>query len=135
MKTIKLKFIALLIVFAGIGAACSVDDDANYCFSSRYTEPTGVSGPETTTVNTPITLSVSYIPLGSCGIFNDFSETTTFPKEIKLLVDYPGCECPPTEEVSVEPYIFTATTPGEYVLEFLTTNPDEPIVKTITVTQ
>ncbi len=135
MKTIKFKFIALLVALSGIGAACSVDDNDNYCFSSRYTEPKSVSGPETTTVNTPITLNVSYVPLGTCGQFNRFTETDTFPKEIKLLVDYLGCDCPPTEEVSIEPYTFTATTAGVYELKFLTADANKPITKTITVTE
>lgn len=136
MKTLKFKFIALLILLAGIGGACSVDDDENYCFQSRYTGADGVTGPTTTTVNTPLTLTVSYIPLGSCGKFNTFSETATFPKEIKILVDYEGCTCPPTDKVSSEPYVFTATTPGEYVLKFMTGIEATPsITKTITVTQ
>lgn len=136
MKTIKFKFIALLIVLAGIGGACSMDDGEDYCFQSSYTGVTGVTGPTTTTVNTPITLNVSYVPLGSCGVFNRFTETTTFPKDIKVLVDYEGCTCPPTEKLSMEPYVFTATTPGEYVLNFLTGSEINPkITKTITVTE
>lgn len=136
MKTIKLKLIALLVVLTGIGGACTVDDDESYCFTSRYTGVTGVSGPTTTTVNTPITLNVSYVPLGVCGEFNTFSETTTFPKDIKVLVDYEGCNCPATERIDMQPYTFTATTPGEYVLNFLTGNEITPkITKTITVTE
>jgi len=135
MKTIKFKFIALLFVLAGIGTACSVDDDENYCFSSIFVEPTGVTGPTTTTVNVPITFNVSFKPFNKCGKFNDFSETNTFPKEIKILVDYEGCQCASTDATLTEPYVFTATTSGEYVLKFLTSKPAEPIVKTITVTQ
>lgn len=135
MKTIKIKFVALLVMLAGIGVACSVDDGENYCFSTVYIEPESVTGPTTTTVNVPITLNVSFKPGNSCAIFNDFSESTTFPKEIKLVVDYDGCQCTPTTQVLVEPYVFSATTPGQYVLKFLTATPNEPIERTIKVTE
>lgn len=136
MKTIKFKFIALLVILAGIGGACSLDDSDNYCFQTKATPILGVSGPTGTTVNTPLTLNVTYTPYGSCGAFNTFSQTSTFPKEITLIVDYEGCECPPTEELRTQPYVFTATTPGEYVLKFKTDDTTNPfITKTITVTE
>lgn len=135
MKTIQFKLIAFLVLLSGIGAACSVSDDSNsnYCFRSVYTATTGISGPSATTVNTPITLEVKYTPLGTCGKFNRFDETTSFPKDIKILVDYEGCECPPTDVAVTLPYTFTASTPGTYVLNFLT-GTDIPVSKTITVT-
>lgn len=135
MKTIKFKFIAFLLIIAAIGAACSVDNNEdNYCFQSRYTAATGVTGPDQTTVNTPITIQVKYRPLGICGKFNKFDETTSFPKDIKILVDYDGCDCPLGEEDEIEPYTFTATTPGTYVLNFLTADSSKPVTKTVTVT-
>ena len=134
MKTIKFKFIALLIVLAGIGGSCSVDDNEDYCFFSAYTATSSVAGPTTTTVNVPITLTVGFIPLTSCGAFKTFSEGTTFPKSIKVLADYTGCNCPATKTETKVPYIFTATTPGEYVLNFATAT-DIPKTITITVTE
>lgn len=135
MKTIKIKFIALLVLLTGIGA-CSVDDSDNYCFITKPTGILGVSGPATIAVNTPLTLNVTYTPYGSCGTFNAFSQTSVFPKEITLVVDYEGCECPPTEELRMEPYIFTATTPGDYVLKFRTDDSANPFIsRTITVTE
>ncbi|PZR19897.1 MAG: hypothetical protein DI539_12515 [Flavobacterium psychrophilum] len=136
MKTIKIKFIAILVLVAGIGGACSLDDKDQYCFTSQYTGVKSISGPSATTVNTPITINVSYIPLGSCGEFNKFTETNEFPKDIKVLVDYEGCNCPATDTADTVPYTFTATTPGEYVVNFLTGNEITPkITKTITVTE
>lgn len=137
MKTIRFKLIALLFALAGIGVACSVDDGENYCFVTQATPAMGVTGPSATTVNVPITLNVTYAPYGSCGKFNRFYEkAATFPKEITIVVDYEGCNCPPTEELRMEPYVFTATTPGEYVLKFLTGDDIIPSIdKTITVTE
>lgn len=134
MKTIQFKLIAFLVLLSGIGAACSVsDDNNNYCFISKNTAATGVSGPSETTVNTPITLEVKYTPLGSCGKFNKFTETTNFPKDIKILVDYEGCDCGFKDITATQPYTFTASTPGTYVLNFLTAS-TIPVSKTITVT-
>lgn len=133
MKTIRL--ITFLIILSGIGAACSVDSDQdNYCFRSVYTAATGVSGPSTTKVNVPITLNVRYRPLGTCGKFNKFDETSTFPKDIKILVDYEGCECPQTDVDATEPYTFTAATPGTYTLNFLTADSTKPVTTIVTVT-
>jgi hypothetical protein len=134
MKTLKIRFIAFLVMAAALNS-CSKDHNESYCFSSKYTEVTSVTGPSSTTVNTPITLDVNYIPLGTCGEFNRFTEGTTFPKEIKVLVDYPDCYCPPTDVTNTVPYTFTASTAGEYELRFTTSNPNTPIVKTITVTE
>lgn len=134
MKTLKFKFIAFLIIITALGA-CTVDKDENYCFRSLYTAVKTVTGPDTTTVNTEITINVNYIPLWTCAKFNTFSETNTFPKEIKVLVDYEGCNCPTTDKTSTQPYTFKATTAGEYVLKFQTANPAAPVTKTITVTE
>ncbi|MNK33927.1 hypothetical protein D3C87_524260 [compost metagenome] len=134
MKTLKFKFIAFLIVITAVGA-CSSDSNEQYCFRSLYTAVKTVSGPDTTTVNTAITIDVNYIPLGKCGVFKTFSETDTFPKEIKVLVDYEGCDCPLTDKVATQPYTFKAATAGEYILKFQTADPNAPVTKTITVTE
>lgn len=131
MKTIKFKFIALLVVLAGIGGSCSVDDNEDYCFFSAPTAASSVTGPTTTTVNTPITLTVGFVPINSCGVFKVFSETSTFPKTIKIMADYTGCSCPTTTTETKVPYVFTATTPGSYVLNFASAT---EIPKTITIT-
>ena len=134
MKNLNFKLIAFLVFITVVGTACSVDNNDNYCFSSSFIAPKAVTGPDTTTINTPIVINVSYIPLGTCGKFNKFNETATFPKEIRILLDYNGCNCPATDKVSTEPYTFTATTAGTYELRFITAT-NTPIVKTITVTE
>lgn len=135
MKILKVKFLALTALLAVIVSACSVSDNDRYCFNQYYTQPAKVEGPTSVVVNAPLTLTVTYVPLGTCGEFNRFTETTEGnTKEIKLLVNYEGCECPQTTQTRTEPYKFTATTPGEYSLVFLTADPTKPIVKTITVT-
>jgi len=140
MKNLKFKFIALLIFAAGIGAACSVDDNDNYCFSSAYVPISAVTGPTTTKINVPITFNVSYLPGGTCGKLNHIVEsklTTEEPlkKSISVLVNFEGCQCPATDKVLTDPYTFTASTVGSYELKFLTKDSAAPIIKTITVTE
>ncbi|AWH85955.1 hypothetical protein HYN59_12930 [Flavobacterium album] len=94
-----------------------------------------VTGPTTTTINTPITLNVTFRVANSCGTFNRFVETTTFPKNIVALVDYSGCQCTDTPTASLtKPYTFTATAAGTYELRFLQEN-NLYITRTITVTE
>lgn len=134
MKILKLRFVALMAVLAAIGSACSVDDAEPYCFSSYFVSPKTVTGASTTTVNTPLVLTVGYQPTRTCAQFNRFVESATFPKDIQLRVDFVGCDCPATNETRTQNYTFTATTPGEYQLKFIAENPENNIVKTITVT-
>lgn len=134
MKILKVRFTIALAVLAIIGSACSVDNDEAYCFSSYFVSPQTVSGASTTTVNTPLVLTVGYQPTRTCAQFNRFVESLTYPREIQLKVDYVGCDCPSTNETRTQNYTFTATTPGEYQLKFIAENPENNIVKTITVT-
>jgi len=134
MKTLKFKFLALLVAIVTI-VGCSMGDDQPSCFTQAYAPTTAVTGPETTTVNVPITFNVSFSIGNSCGVFNRFAETVSFPKTVIATADYTGCSCNPVTAVTTKPYVFTAPTAGTYVLNFATTNADTPIVKTITVTQ
>lgn len=134
MKTLKYNFLALLVAVGSI-TACSVGDDQPSCYSQGYAATTGVSGPNETTVNVPITLNVSFAVGNSCGEFNRFAETIAFPKDIIATVDYNGCSCTPVSTPISRPYTFTAPAAGTYVLNFVTANSEAPIVKTITVTQ
>ncbi|MHA3788874.1 hypothetical protein ACX0HA_11730 [Flavobacterium hauense] len=136
MKTIKFKFIALLVLLAGIGIACSSNNDDPYCFVRQATPATEVTGPTTTTIDLPVVLDVTYLPYGTCGKFNAFSETDIFPKDITIVVDYEGCECPENKDTKVEPYTFKSNKAGTYELRFRTGNTSNPYIsKTITVTE
>jgi hypothetical protein len=134
MKTLKLNFLALIAV-AGIIAACSLDSSEPVCFYQAHAPTTIVSGPDSTTVNVPITINVAFTVSNSCGEFNRFAEGTTFPKAIAPIIDYNGCDCTPGNTLNLEPYIFRAPTAGRYVLNFATGTTSAPISKTITVTQ
>lgn len=116
--------------------ACSVDDNNNnYCFYNGQMTTLEVTGPTTTTVNVPVTLNVTFRVANSCGAFNRFVQTTTFPKNIVALVDYSGCQCTDTPSGSLtKPYTFTATAAGTYELRFLQEN-NLYITRTITVTE
>lgn len=134
MKTLKFKFLALLIAVGTI-TACSLGDDSDqYCFTQGYVPATTVTGPETTTVNVPITLNVTFSVGNSCGVFNRFAETTSFPKTVVALVDYTGCQCTAVTTPTTKTYTFTAPAAGTYEIRFTTANNTQPIVKTITVT-
>jgi len=135
MKYFRFKLIALFAVLATI-TACSMEDDADndYCYSSFYTGINEVTGPETTTVDEPIEIMATFNISNGCGEFNRFVATTNYPKQIVALVDYSGCTCTEVLQTVTEPYTFTASEPGEYVLKFI--KPDETfITKTITVTE
>lgn len=132
MKTMKRLFFAFLIV-AGI-AACSTDTSDDYCFQQALTGVDEVTGPETTTVNEPIELQVSFKINNGCGEFYRFQESNGFPKQIVAVVNYVGCVCTEMVEEATEPYTFQASQAGEYVLKFA--KPDNTfITKTITVTE
>ncbi len=134
MKALKLRFIGFLIVISAI-AACSLDSGQNECFVSIKSTALTVTGPETTTVNVPITFNVKFGVINNCGEFNRFMETTSFPKIITAIVDYDGCECANTPNGSdTKPYVFTATTAGTYELKFWK-DTSSYITKTITVTE
>lgn len=133
MKTLRLKFIGFIIVLATV-AACSVDEGDKTCAFSAQMSTTAVTGPDTTPVNVPIALNVTFRVGNDCGVFNRFLETTAFPKQVVAFVDYPGCDCELTPNgTSTKPYTFTATAPGTYELRFMVDN-NLFITKTITVT-
>ncbi|WP_294821321.1 hypothetical protein [uncultured Flavobacterium sp.] len=133
MKTLRLKFIAFIAVLATV-AACSIDNGPETCFVNVQMPTTAVTGPETTTVNTPVTFNVTFKVMNDCGVFNRFLETNGYPKQIVAFVDYPGCDCNTTDTATeTKPYTFRATMPGTYELKFVV-NTNVFITKTITVT-
>lgn len=130
----KLKFL-FLALFAGILAACSLNNDQDqYCYSQHQMATKGVSGPDSTKVNIPIVLNVSFVVGNNCGTFNQFVSTADYPKSVVAVVDYTGCKCDTESTTQTKPYTFNATAAGTYVLKFLTENEAAPITKTITVT-
>lgn len=133
MKYFTSLFIAILSVFV---LSCSNDDDAtpHTCYTSETTNFDEVTGPETTTVNTPITLNATVTITNGCGQFVNFIESNSFPKEIAARVDYTGCTCTDIVEIVTVPYVFQASAPGEYTLNFRADN-GLFISKTITVTE
>ena len=131
MKNADLKFIASMLVFAAI-TACSVTENDSHCEYSSQAPVKSVTGPNTTVVNVPITLSVTFLAANGCGEFDEFQVGSGFPKEIKPFIDYEGCQCAAPKEDMTEEYVFQAPAPGEYELRFPTL--ESPITKIITVT-
>lgn len=132
MKFFKSKFLGLLLVISGI-TACSVDDGDEYCFYQQNTSTTTVTGPETALVNEEITFDVSFKIANDCGSFSGFNQSEGYPKQVVAVVGYNGCNCNEQVTTVTKEYNFTAATPGEYELRFLTT--DFYISKFITVTE
>lgn len=128
----KIKFIAFIILLAGV-TACGIDDGDAECSYSENNEVTLVAGPDTAIVNQEITLNVSVKMLRTCGVFGAFNETNGYPKNIYAQINYPDCDCPVQNTSVTVPYTFSASTPGQYELRFQTAT--TPIVKTITVTE
>lgn len=130
----KIKFLTVLILFAII-TACSIDNETkDFCAYQAPMATTVVEGPDSTTVNTPVNLNVSFYIGNSCGTFNSFQTSTGYPKSVVAVVDYAGCTCSTESFIQIKPYTFTASAAGTYELRFVTEDEDAPIVKTITVT-
>jgi len=135
MKSIKIKFLAVIVILAGITAACSLEsDNQNTCYSSGYAFTNAVAGPDTTAVNRPITINVSFKLENSCGTFNRLVESNGYPKDIIPYVEYSGCNCTATATTLTKPYTFTAPSAGTYVLRFQKDATPAYITKTVVVT-
>ncbi|WP_116788367.1 hypothetical protein [Flavobacterium psychrotrophum] len=130
----KLKLLSLLLLIVVI-TACSIDGNENkYCTFQGQMATTAVTGADSTKVNVPVNLNVTFVIGNNCGQFNQFLSTAAYPKSIVALVDYTGCECDDKSYTQTKPYTFAATAAGTYVLKFLTENELSPITKTIVVT-
>lgn len=135
MKTLRLKFIALGIAVAGIIAACSLDGGVQECGFTQVNPITAVAGETTMVVTDSIIFDVSVKLTNECGELQQFTETNGFPKRISALSYYDECQCGSQAVTVIEPYTFKASAPGTYELRFVTANADQPIIKTITVTE
>lgn len=130
-----MRYLFIIIAFAAtLAAGCSTDPAGNYCFEQVQTGIDEVTGPETTVINEPVTLQASFKIYNSCGTFNRFNESSGFPKTIRAVVNYSGCNCQEIIKTETKPYIFQYPRTGQYILKFV--KPDGTfITKTITVTQ
>lgn len=129
----KKALIALASIF--ILSACSTSTNGDYCFLSTAAGATAVTGPDTGQVNQPLVYNVAFKVYSTCGVFDSFSATEGFPKQITAKVNYEGCNCDSRESVKTENYTFIPTAAGTYELKFITEVTNTPIVKTVTVTQ
>lgn len=114
-------------------ASCDITDDTRTCITTVYAPATEVTGPATATVNQEVDFIVKFKIENSCGAYLGFSQSNGWPKQVAPTVRYNGCECNDAITNLTKNYRFKATTAGEYVLKFLTTN-NQYITKTINVT-
>ncbi len=129
----KLKFFTFLAIISLI-SGCSLHNDEPYCFYQSAVACTNVTGPETTTVDTPIDFQVTFQKANTCGTFNRFNYTSGYPKDILPILDFEGCSCQESTLTDTQPYTFSANAAGTYELRFYTGDGVDPIVKTVIVT-
>jgi len=136
MKHIKLQFFAFITIITCITAACSLDgdSDANSCYRSGYALTNSVTGPDSTLVNKPITVNISFKLENSCGAFVRLAETDGYPKTIYPVVEYNGCNCTTVSTTLIKPYTFIAPAAGRYELKFVKDAQQQYLTKTIVVT-
>ncbi|MBE99427.1 hypothetical protein [Flavobacterium coralii] len=98
--------------------SCSLDGNDDNCYIEIYGEFSAVTAPATATVNTPVNIETKVKIVNDCGDFKRFSESNSFPKIIKPVIDYRGCECVTKAETVTEVYTITFEEAGEYQLRF-----------------
>ena len=128
---ILLPVFALLIF---ILTGCSTSAYETVCDYHVKAFVTQVTGPTTATVNQEIDLAVSLGVVNSCGLFNNFTETTSGnTTTINIEARYYGCYCTQTPQIRNTIYKFKRATAGTYILQFWLTD-TSCLTYTITVT-
>ena len=122
MKTAQLVSLFFLMT---LFVSCDLTKDQD-CYEITGTDiRTVAAAPLETTVNVPIDLLVTYSVYKNCSSFYLFHESifegATY---ITANIRYDGCDCQILEEGQgkSENYRFVASTPGNYILRFKTTN-------------
>ena len=129
------KIIMPLVAVLGFAMATSCNsDDKDACYITIIGDFKQVLGPETTTVNTPVTLQASFEVQNGCGEFKSFIESNGYPKTVRVETEYAGCVCDQGIKTLTEDYTFQASEAGEYQLKF-SKGGGEYILWNITVTE
>lgn len=129
----KARTILLMLLFSFFLVSCSNDDDDVECISVETENVTNVNAPETGEVGETINVEVQFNVSNSCGDFNRFiASGTDKAKTIVVEAVYEGCNCNEVIETITTTYQFEPQEPGEYELNFQST--DEPGFITVTVT-
>ncbi|MDD3003504.1 hypothetical protein [Flavobacterium sp.] len=132
------KKITLLGLSLVLFTACEIGHEASSTCPVVIGAPTAfVVGPNTTQVNVPVTLEVSYKTKKKCGEFVSFHTATNagpLSNIITVNTTYDQCKCneEDPETVEKENYTFKKSMPGLYVLKFKQTN-ETYVVHNVTV--
>jgi hypothetical protein len=131
-----LKKITLLVLSLGLFTACEISErNSNSCPVIIGVPTTAVTGPTETTVNTTITLEVSYKTKKNCGGFSSFYKNPSSNPLVEIITVntyYDACACDQVESIDKRDFSFKKSTPGVYVVKFKKTN-EEFIEHTVTV--
>ena len=111
------KLLLLCIIFV----SCS--EGENECSYEANSPTLQVEGLNTTTINQPINLTLTYEVISECGNFKSFTEQVTGnTTEIIVKARYVGCDCPQLLTNKTTTYTFNKSQVGTYVLKFRTFN-------------
>lgn len=117
MKIQFYKILLLCILFV----SCS--EGENECSYEANSPTLLVEGSNTTTINQPIELTLTYEVISECGNFKSFTEQVTGnTTEIIVKARYVGCDCPQLLTNKTTTYTFNKSQVGTYVLKFRTFN-------------
>jgi hypothetical protein len=111
------KLLLLCVIFV----SCS--EGENECSYEANSPTLLVEGPNTTSVNQPINLDITYEVISECGNFKSFSEQV-FGNNTEIIIKarYEGCDCPQMLTNKITTYTFNKSQAGTYVLKFRTFN-------------
>ncbi|RZK23889.1 MAG: hypothetical protein EOO56_03460 [Hymenobacter sp.] len=110
--------------FAALSLTSCLSAQEPTCTSTAYAPIVSAIGPKTAAVNQPVAFVLGYALGSDCGAF---SSVVAIPStgnvlQIGVMGVYNGCACNSTTTTSQTSYQFQASTPGTYLLQFLTTN-------------
>lgn len=135
-RTMKLKvlYFSVLVFISSFIFSCANDDDINNeCIEYEVGYVTSVNAPTTVSVNETINIEVNYGVYNGCGGFGKFIETENGNvRIIEVEAKYEGCICTQDAPIRTTNYEFTASTTGEYELNFKS-SPTEFITVILTI--
>lgn len=117
MKIQVYKLLLLCIFFV----SCS--EGENECSYEANSPTLLVEGENSTTLNQPVVLTITYEVISECGNFKSFTEQEIGnTSEIIVKARYVGCDCPQLLTNKTTTYTFNKSQAGVYLLKFRTFN-------------
>jgi len=111
----------VLILSCSLILSCNTnnDDQAGDCISYGIGYVTAVDAPTNANVNEIINIKIKFQVFNGCGQFGKYVETQNGAvRTIEVEAKYEGCICTQDIPVRTINYVFKADRPGEYTLNF-----------------